>query len=695
MGQSESRQRSPPEHQQPQEKRRRRLRNSIHVLIPRRRHSSAIPEPTNNERHASRRWSRAFCRPSPSPSLTDAPENKQSAVYEDAAEKGDANADADSDSDTEEALVLAPLDDSGHETPHLHVTQQQAEGPDSESQVRRVDEDVTPDGSAEEGENSDKNSAVEDVRVCAPLDDLDEETLTPVLHASEMPLPAPAPHAQVDDLEALDKDAGEGADPVIDSDVIDDGDNDGDAEEGGEAAADSRVEYVLVSVPLDNLDEETPNPMTHGAETQVPVPPPQAQADEPDVADGDAEKGGGADAVADSGSNPEDVRLRPPLDDIDNESPPILPAQVPQGDKEEASYGDAEDGGVADMDSASDVVEDRAAEKGGDPDADSRMEDVRVLTPPDDMDDTIQPILHVQPQPQVIEEAPDRHAIDGVDAEEDADADSGAENMRVRVPLEHFDEDVATPALHAQVPQVEHDEQWIVHTTDIPSPSTLPVGVTDTSGASNTLTTPPPVRVPATSDRQFDFPRAQAMPTSLIASSFARATVASASPSSISPANASPSSSAGTLPQTPPPTLGNIRQAVSASARRAPSPVRQSPSTPTPSRTYPPLGGGSQAGPSPNSRTGDKCYLLAPSTQLRRKEGHSLLRAGHAVQSGTTPLTGHVPEGGKAFAQLSDSPTSSYEAKFIPTFHYLEFTKLIYCICGLSCNSPGLRKARN
>lgn len=507
MGQSESRQRSPPEHQQPQEKRRRRLRNSIHVLIPRRRHSSAIPEPTNNERHASRRWSRAFCRPSPSPSLADAQENKQSAVCEDAAEKGDANADADSDSDTEEALVLAPLDDSGHETPHLHVTQQQAEGPDSESQVRRVDEDVTPDGSAEEGQNSDKNSAVEDVRVRAPLDDLDEETLTPVLHASEMPLPAPAPHAQVDDLEALDKDAGEGADPVVDSDVIDDGDNDGDAEEGGEAAADLRVEDVLVSVPLDNLDDETPNPMTHGAETQVPVPPPQAKADEPDVADGDAEKGGGADAVADSGSNPEDVRLRPPLDDIDNESPPILPAQVPQGDKEEASYGDAEDGGVADMDSASDVVEDRAAEKGGDPDADSRMEDVRVLTPPDDMDDTIQPILHVQPQPQVIEEAPDRHAVDGVDAEKDADADSGAENMRVRVPLEHFDEDVATPALHAQVPQVEHDEQWIVHTTDIPSQSTLPVGVTDTSGASNTLTTPPPVCVPATSDRQLDFPR--------------------------------------------------------------------------------------------------------------------------------------------------------------------------------------------
>jgi hypothetical protein len=46
-----------------------------------------------------------------------------------------------------------------------------------------------------------------------------------------------------------------------------------------------------------------------------------------------------------------------------------------------------------------------------------------------------------------------------------------------------------------------------VHTTDIPSQSTLPVGVTDTSGASNTLTTPPPVCVPATSDRQLDFPR--------------------------------------------------------------------------------------------------------------------------------------------------------------------------------------------
>jgi hypothetical protein len=66
--------------------------------------------------------------------------------------------------------------------------------PDSESQVWRVDEE-------------------------AALDDMDEETPTPVLHALEMSLPAPAPHAQVDDLEALDKDAGEGADAVVDSDV--------------------------------------------------------------------------------------------------------------------------------------------------------------------------------------------------------------------------------------------------------------------------------------------------------------------------------------------------------------------------------------------------------------------------------------------------------------------------------------------
>ncbi|KAJ6481417.1 hypothetical protein DFH09DRAFT_1107543, partial [Mycena vulgaris] len=561
--------------------------------------------------------------------------------------------------------------------------------------VRRVDEEVAPDGATEEGENSDTDSAVENVRVCAPLDDLDEETLTPVLHASEMSLPAPAPHAQVDDQEALDKDAGEGADAVVDSDVedvsiraplddldddippipqaevpkgdeetsdgdaeeggdadadfesdvIDDGNNDGDAEEGGEAAADSSVEDVLVSVPLDNLDEETPTPTTRGAETQVPVPPPQAQADEPEVADGDAEKGRGPDVVVDPDSNLEDVRLRAPLDDIDNESPPIPQAQASQGDEEEALDGDAEEGSVADADSASDVTEDGEAEKGGDPDADSRVEDVRVLTPLNDLDDTIPPILHVQPQPQVIEEAPDGHAVDGGDA--DADADSGVEDMHVRAPLEDFDEDVATPAPHAQVPQVEDAEQWIGHTTNVPSPSTLPVGVTGTSDASNTLTTPPPVLVPATSDRQLDFPRslftAQAMPTSLIASSFSRAAAAPASPSSISPTNASPSSSASTLPQTPPPNLGNIRQAASAPARRAPSPVRQSPSSPTPSRTYPSLGGGSQDGPSRDLRTGNKCYLLAPSTQLRRKEGRSLLRAGHAAQSGTTPLTRHVP----------------------------------------------------
>ncbi|KAJ7792674.1 hypothetical protein B0H14DRAFT_163392 [Mycena olivaceomarginata] len=333
--------------------------------------------------------------------------------------------------------------------------------------------------------------------------------------------------------------------------------------------------------------------MTRDAETQVPVPLQQAQADEPEVADGGAEKGLGADAVADLDSNLEDVRLRAPLDDIDNESPPIPRAQVPQGDEEEVSGGDAEEGGVADADSASDVVEDGDAEEGGDSDADSRMEDVRVRTPLDDLDDTIPPILHVQPQPQVIEEAPDEHAVDGGDP--DADVDSGAEDMHVRAPLEDFDEGVATPAPHAQVPQVEHDEQWIVHTTDVPSPSTLPVGVAGTSGASNTLTTPPPV--------------AQAMPTSLIASPFSRAAAASASPSSISPANASPSSSARTLPQTPPPNFNNIRQTVSAPVRRVPSPVWQSPSTPTPSRTYPPLGGGSQAGPSRNSRTGDKCYV--------------------------------------------------------------------------------------
>jgi hypothetical protein len=379
------------------------------------------------------------------------------------------------------------------------------------------------------------------------LDDMDEETPTPVLHALEMSLPAPAPHVQVDDLEALDKDAGEGADAVVDSDMeavsiraplddldddippipqaevskgdeeTSDGDaeeggdadadldsdviDDGDAEEGGEAAEVLSVEGVLVSVPLDNLDEETPTPMTRGAETQVPVPPPQAQADEPEVADGDAEKGRGA--VADSDSNLEGVRLRAPLDDIDNEYPPIPQAQVPQGDEEAASERDAEEEGVADADSASDVVEDGDAEKGGDQDAGSSVEDVCVFTPLEDLDDTIPPILH--PQPQVIEEAPDGHAVDGGDA--DADADFGAEDMRVRAPSEDFDEDVATLAPHAQVPQVEHDEQWIVHTTDVPSPSTLPVGVTDTSGASNTLTTPPPVRVPATSDRQLDFPR--------------------------------------------------------------------------------------------------------------------------------------------------------------------------------------------
>ncbi|KAJ7789894.1 hypothetical protein B0H14DRAFT_3571908 [Mycena olivaceomarginata] len=421
------------------------------------------------------------------------------------------------------------------QVPHLHVPHQQAEVPDSESQAWWVDEE-------------------------AALDDMDEETPTPVLHALEMSLPAPAPHAQVDDLEALDKDAGEGADAVVDSDVeavsirvplddlddnippipqaevskgdkeTSDGDaeeggdadadldsdviDDGDAEEGGEAAEVSSVEGVLVSVPLDNLDEETPTPITCGAETQTGM--------------GDAEKGRGA--VADSDSNLEGVRLRAPLDDIDNEYPPIPQAQVPQGDEEAASERDAEEEGVADADSASDVVEDRDTEKGGDPDADSRVEEVCVFTPLEDLDDTIPPILH--PQPQVIEEAPDGHAVDGGDA--DTDTDSGAGDMRVSAPSEDFDEDIATPALHAQVPQVEHDEQWIVHTTDVPSPLMLPVGVTDTSSASNTLTTPPPVRVPATSDCQLDFPRSLfTTHTSLIASSSARA--ASTSLSSISP----------------------------------------------------------------------------------------------------------------------------------------------------------------
>ncbi|KAF8197773.1 hypothetical protein K438DRAFT_1759893 [Mycena galopus ATCC 62051] len=614
--QSESRQRSPPEHQQPQEKPRRRFRDSVRLIIPSRRHSSTTPEPTNNERCVSRRWSRAFCRPSPSPSLADAQENRQSAVYEDAEGKGDA--DAEPDPHTEAVLVLSPLDDSGHETPtpipqvqalHLHVPQQQAEVLDSESQVRRVDEEVAPDGAAEEGENSDTDSAVEYVCVCVPLDDLDEETPTPVLHAFEMPLPAPAPHARVDDLEALDKDAGEGASAVVDSgvedvsiraplddldddilpipqaqvpegdeetwdgdaeeggdedadfdaDMINDGDNYGDAEEGGEATADSSVEDVLVSVPLDNLDEDTPTPMTLGTETQVPVPPPEPQADGSGVADGDDEKGLSAGAVADSDPNLEDVHLCAPLDGIDNESPPIPQAQVPQGDEEETFDGYAEEGGVADTDSASDMVENGEAEKGGDPDSDSCMENVRVLTSLDD--DMIPPILSAQPQTHVIEEAPDGLAVDGVDA--DVDANSGAEDMRVRAPLEDFDENVATPAPHAQVPQVEHDDQWIVHTTDVPSPSTLPIGVTGTSDTSNTLPTPPPVLVPATSDRQLDFPRspftANAMPMSLIATSFAQAAAASASPSSISPANASLSSSVGTLPQTPLRNLGNKR----------------------------------------------------------------------------------------------------------------------------------------
>ncbi|KAJ6522468.1 hypothetical protein B0H19DRAFT_1202754 [Mycena capillaripes] len=88
----------------------------------------------------------------------------------------------------------------------------------------------------------------------------------------------------------------------------------------------------------------------------------------------------------------------------------------------------------------------------------------------------------------------------------------------------------------------------------------------------------------------------------------ALAAAVSASPGSISPLNPSSLLSANTpvhLPLSPPPYEENVRQAAPAPAWQAPSPVRQPPSPPAPSRTFPSLGEGSQAG---RSRDQDICY---------------------------------------------------------------------------------------
>ncbi|KAJ7926439.1 hypothetical protein B0H13DRAFT_2563225 [Mycena leptocephala] len=687
MGQSESRQR-PPEYQQPQrqqqneqqklqEKPRRRLRNSIRALIPKRRHiTSVAPAPTTNERRPSR-WSRAFCRPSPSPSPSPSRADAQvdgdeeKVPYRDAEEKGD----PDTHSDMEDVSILGPLDDLDDNAPtpmpqahvpHLPVPPPGAQVPPPQAQVLQVDEAEVPDGDAEEGEDAGAgaDSGVEAMRVLGPHDDLDDEAPTPVAHASETQLLVPQPQAQpphVDEEEAPDSVA----------------------EDGGDAGTGSGVEGVHFRAPLDDSDEETPTPMPHAPEAQLAVPQPQAQvpqADDEEAPDGDSEEGGDADT--DSGVN--DVHFRAPLDESGDQETQ-LPVAQPQArvDDEEAPDGDAEEGGDADVDSG--------------------VEDARVGAPLDNLDEV----------PQVDEEdVPDGDTEEGGDT--DADADSGAEDVHFRARLDHSDEETPTPIPHApetqlavpqpqaQVPQVGHG-QGVVHTTDVPSPPTPPVA-SGTSGASNTLITAPPAPVLAISsssiDRRLDVPRslpaveAQAATASLIAgssnASFARPAAAFASPRSISPLNPSPASSAYTpvhLPLSPPPYEENVRQAAPAPAWQAPSRMRQ-PFSPAPPPRASSFGGGSQAGRSrdedicynilkshmqcrlpghwasacPNrggsqagrsrgSRALDECSLLAPTTQALRKEGRSLLFAGHAIRGVTTAQT--VPEGG-AGARAAD-----------------------------------------
>ncbi|KAJ7834858.1 hypothetical protein B0H13DRAFT_1913853 [Mycena leptocephala] len=641
----------PDEQQQRQEKpRRHRLRNSIRALIPKRRHiTSATPASTTNERRPSR-WSRAFCRPSPSPSRTDAQVDgdEEKAPYRDAEEKGD----ADTDSDMEDVPVLGPLDDLDDnaqtpmpqaQVPHAHVSHlpvppPRAQVPLPQAQVLQVDEEVRDgDGDAEEGGDAGAgtDSGVEAMRVLGPHDDLYNVAPTPVAHASETQLLVPLPQAQA---------------PQLDEEEV----PDRDAEEGGDAEVDSGVEDVHFRAPLDDLDEEAPTPMPHAPETQLAVPQPQVQvpqADDEEVPDGDSEQGGDVDT--DSGVN--DVHFRAPLDHSDDEETQLQVAQPQaQVDDEETRDGDAEEG--------------------GDADAASGVEDVRVHAVLDDSGDEETHLPVAEPQAQVDDEG----APDG-DAEEGKDADA----------------DLPVPQPEAQVPQVGHG-QGVAHTTDVPS-SPTPHVASGTSGASNTLTTPPPDPVPEISsssiDRRLDVPRSllaveeQATTASLLASSsdasFARAAAAFASPRSISPSNHSPSTSANTPVHLPPspPHEENVRQAAPARAWQAPPPVRQFSSPPPTPRATPSFGGGSQVG---RSRGQDICYkiaamageakldrrqvrepeinatravtlvtgqLIVPKIQPLRKEGRSLLFAGRAVKGVTTAQT--VP-GGRLGARAAD-----------------------------------------
>ncbi|KAJ6475549.1 hypothetical protein C8R45DRAFT_1159689 [Mycena sanguinolenta] len=379
MGQSVSRQRPPPGRQQSkrqqqhdQEKPRGRLRNSIRASIPRR---------DGDERRPSRRWNRAFCRPSPSPSPARSLA-EENALYADAEEEGDA------DPGLVDVPVLGPLDDLGAasllpmlQVPHLAVSPEpQAQAPPPHVQV---DEQKMADGDAEKVVDVGLDSGVQEVHVHPPLGHLDEEIQTSVPHASETQLVVPHPQAQMPQVD--EKDA-----------------PDGDVEEGG---ADSGVGDMRARALLDDLDE---------------VP----RVEEDDAADRDAEEGGDVDAD----SNVADVRVLASLDDSDDVPQveddaadgdsdssvegvhflaPLDDYEVPQVDEEEISHGDAEEGD---------------AEEGG---VGSQVEDVHVHPPLDDYE-----------VPKVDdEELSDRET----DAEEGG-ADSGTDDVRARAPLDHLDE---------------------------------------------------------------------------------------------------------------------------------------------------------------------------------------------------------------------------------------------------------------
>ncbi|KAJ7733645.1 hypothetical protein B0H16DRAFT_1467984 [Mycena metata] len=313
MGQSESRQRPPLEPQQPQQRLRRPLRNAIQILTPRRRHSSVTSEPTTRGRHTSRRWNRVFCcpspSPSPSPSLADTEGKKASSVYEGTEEKGS----VDSDSDSEKVLETALLGNSGHEasTPV--------------SQLRRVDDEVTPDVNAEEGGNSATDSAVEGIGVHDSLDNSDDD------------IPPPIPEAEVT---KEDEDTSEN----------------GDVGEKDDADADLATTQPVPlspiagssasphSIPLDNLDDNIP-----------PIPQAQVTKEDEDTFDnGDVEEEGDADTDLHLSATAQDVPPHPTagssastsytsLDDIR----PIPEAAVTKED--ETTSEDEED---ADADSA-------------------------------------------------------------------------------------------------------------------------------------------------------------------------------------------------------------------------------------------------------------------------------------------------------------------------------------------------------